>query len=96
MIITLNAYTMYLNPLVQLEPGRVTLRVLELEAKVPHLPQSDSSADEVEQLLAARLYIQAELELGVHRRHLYGKRFHWLLFLEHVGLLFLTCHTGAE
>lgn len=41
-----------LHPLVRLEPGHVALRVLELQAEVPGLPQSDGPRHQVEQLLA--------------------------------------------
>ena len=86
----------YLNPLVHLEPGRVSLRVLELEAKVPHLAQPDGAAHEVEQLLPARLHVQAELELGVHRRHLHGERLDRLLLLEHVAWHLNSFCTGTN
>ena len=59
---------------VELEPGLVVLGVGVLEPEEPDLPEPDGLDDLVEELLARRVRLDGELELGVDRRHAHVHR----------------------
>ena len=52
---------------VELEPGLVVLGVGVLQSEEPDLPEPDGLDDLVEELLARRVGLDGELELGVDR-----------------------------